>query len=220
MAKADEAIKKDVMDQLFWDDRVDASNLKIDVAGGVVTLSGKVPNYNALRSAIEDTDSIREVQSVVNKVSVEYPETHELPSDHDLQDNLQRMLMLISSIDSTNVRVSVDRNVATIDGTVDSYWKKLKVAELALDVTGIKSVINRLSVVPTKDYLDKEIAEDIVKAFDRNIFIDVNEVDVEVGDGIVTLSGKVQDRAAMNTALNIVKHTSGVVDVVNNLATS
>ncbi|TFF85228.1 BON domain-containing protein, partial [Candidatus Heimdallarchaeota archaeon] len=39
----DEEIKKKLTDQLYWDTRVDASDIDIDVNGSSVTLSGKVP---------------------------------------------------------------------------------------------------------------------------------------------------------------------------------
>ena len=217
MTKTDEAIKKDTVDQLFWDDRVDASNIKVDVTDGVVTLSGHVPNYNVLRSALEDTYSLREVRSIVNNLVVEYPCTQALPTDYNLQTNIEGILLLNSGIDSSNISVSVKDRIATLDGSVDSYWKKLKVAELVLDVTGILGVVNRLSVVPSKDFLDKAIAEDIIKALDRNVFIDVNDIDVVVEDGIVAISGTVQDWPAYYAALNTAKHTSGVLDVKDNL---
>lgn len=217
MQKTDEIIKKDVVDQLFWDDRVDASNIKVDVSKGAVTLSGNVPNHNALRSALEDTFALREVRSIVNNLIVEYPGSQSLPTDYNLRTNIEGILLLNSSIDSSEIDVNVQDRVATLEGSVDSYWKKLKAEELTFDVTGIMGVNNLLSVVPSQDVLDKTIAEDIIKAFNRNVFIDVNDVDVQVEDGMVTLFGTVQDWSAQQAALNIAKYTSGVRDVKNDL---
>lgn len=218
MVKTDETIKKDTVEQLYWDDRVNASDVKVDVNDCVVTLSGKVPNYNAMRSALESTYALREVDSVINNLAVEYADAKSLPTDYSLQTNIEGILLLSSSIDSSNLSVSVQSGIATIDGSVDAYWKKQKVDELVMDVTGIIGVVNRISVVPSKDFLDKAIAEDIVQALDRNALINVNEIDVIVEDGVVTLSGTVQDWPALQAALNTAKYTSGVVDVMDVLA--
>jgi len=54
MAKTDELIKKDVIEQLVRDDRIDASNIHIEVSNGTVTLRGEVPTYFSKTSAFED----------------------------------------------------------------------------------------------------------------------------------------------------------------------
>ena len=215
--KTDEAIKREIIEQLFWDDRVNASHIKVDISDGNVTLTGNVPNYNSLRAALEDTYSLREVVSVINNLAVEYPGTQSLPTDLKLKTNIEGILLMNSSIDPSGITVTVHDGVATVDGSVDSYWKKLKISELALDVTGIKDVVYRVSVVPTNDFFDKAIAQDIINALERNVFIDVNNVDVKVNDGVVTLSGTVQDWRSVYAVLNIVNHTSGVLDVKNQL---
>lgn len=51
----DEKIKKNVTDQLYWDHRVDASDVQIEVDEGVVTLSGNVPSFTAKDAAYDDT---------------------------------------------------------------------------------------------------------------------------------------------------------------------
>jgi len=55
MPRIDENIKRDVVDQLYWDSRVNAADIKVTVFDGVVTLSGFVNTSNARYSAASDT---------------------------------------------------------------------------------------------------------------------------------------------------------------------
>jgi len=48
----DEKIKKQVVDQLYWDARVDASDVKVEVSDRNVILTGTVPSYG-VRQAVE-----------------------------------------------------------------------------------------------------------------------------------------------------------------------
>jgi osmotically-inducible protein OsmY len=53
MARSDELIKKNIVDQMTRDDRVDASGISTEVSNGIVTLSGEVPTYYAKSAAHE-----------------------------------------------------------------------------------------------------------------------------------------------------------------------
>jgi hyperosmotically inducible protein len=54
MARTEEQIKRDVVDQLYWDNRVDASDVTVEVSNGTVTLRGTVPTYFASTAALND----------------------------------------------------------------------------------------------------------------------------------------------------------------------
>jgi osmotically-inducible protein OsmY len=53
MEHTDENIKKDVVDDLYWDNRIDASEINVTVDNGLVTLSGQVATYGE-RSVARD----------------------------------------------------------------------------------------------------------------------------------------------------------------------
>jgi hypothetical protein len=71
--RIDEQIKKDIVDQLDWDDRVDASSIQVDVSQGAVTHTGMVPNYEARTAAQEDTCAMKGVAAMRNLITVSYP---------------------------------------------------------------------------------------------------------------------------------------------------
>jgi len=49
--RTDSDIQRDALDELTWDAAVDARNLGVSVAGGVVTITGQVSAYAEKREA-------------------------------------------------------------------------------------------------------------------------------------------------------------------------
>ncbi len=76
---------------------------------------------------------------------------------------------------------------------------------------------NEMGVVPTEQPIDEAIARDIEAALGRNINVNVEDVTVEVENGVVTLTGTVPTWAAWRAAYNTAIYTSGVVDIVDQL---
>lgn len=79
------------------------------------------------------------------------------------------------------------------------------------------SVRIQIIYVPTDDYVDKAIAQDIVDSLERRFTVDAENVNVTVKNGIVTLTGTVGDYTAYASAENAAELTAGVIDVDNKL---
>jgi osmotically-inducible protein OsmY len=211
-----EKIKKEVVDQLYWDTRVDASDIEVQVDGGEVTLTGEVSSYSDKQAATTTTWAINGVTVVDNQLSVEYPSTIELPADNEVKSNIQSVLLWNTEVDSSEIDVEVADHIATLEGTVDTYWEKIRAAELA-DVTGVFDVVNKLAVVPTEDFVDEDVATDVTDALERNLHVNVDNVTVKVKDGKVTLTGKVSSWTAYRSAEDSAFYTLGVKNVDNRL---
>lgn len=211
-------ITNDIKDQLVWDDRVISTDIQVEVSGdGKVTLKGSVPSFSARRAAEADAWSVLGVTSVDNQLSIEYPTTVSLLSDEEIQSNIENVLLWNASIDSTEIEVSVTAGIATLKGTVDSFWAKLKAEDLASDVVGVLSVVNNLAVVLTESYVDKDIAQDIVDSLERKASVNASDVNVIVENGKVTLSGAVPTFTAWSAAYDASRYTAGVIDVEDQL---
>lgn len=215
--RASEDIKKDVIDQLYWDDRIDASNVKAEVTNGAVTLTGSVPTYAARQAAQEDAWLIPGVSSVDNLLEVAYPTEFERPTDAELQANLSTAMSWEPHLPGSDIEVSVQGGWVTLNGSVDAYWKKLRAEEIATTLTGVLGVTNELAVVPSDAYEDRLIADNIVAALDRNVHVDAESVDVRVNNGVVTLSGSVSSLPAFRAAQETAEYTAGVIAVNNEL---
>ncbi|MHB9155245.1 MAG: BON domain-containing protein, partial [Endomicrobiales bacterium] len=187
--RSGEEIKRDVKDRLFWDSRVECSDIRVEVKeDGTVTLSGTVPTYCAWQYAAVDALSTPGVRTVDNRLAVRPAGISKLPSDAELESNVKNLLLWSSSIDSEKIRVSVNAGVVRLEGDVEAYWLKERAGILASDVLGVSSVDNRIAVVPTLRYKDEAIAKNILSTLDRTTGIDVGLLNVLVENGEVTIS--------------------------------
>jgi len=220
MKRSDEVIKKDVVDELYWDNRIDASNINVKVDNGIVKLSGEAPTYNSLTLARSLPWRIGGINDVKENIRVNYVLPAPLPSNEDVGIWIENTLAWDPVIDETRITVSVDNGIVTMEGTVDAYWKKSFVEDKISGIRGILDIENKLAVVPTERIDDEVIAQDIVAAFDRDVQVDPETITVDVKDGIATLSGVVPYPASRRAAERDASLTGGVIDVINELEVS
>ncbi|MGA1874164.1 MAG: BON domain-containing protein [bacterium] len=218
MAHLDEDIKRDVINQLRWDNRVDESNIRVDVKNGIVNLEGTVSSYAEQKAVDNDMWARPGIISYNNKLTVQYPTSVRIPTDDEIKHNVREVISWNPNLDLTRMNISVKNGLVTIEGSIDSLWKKYAVEDLVSDVGGIAGITNKLVVVPTQDIVDKKIAQSIVSTLDRNATVDVDSVNVTVDHGTVTLSGTVPNWAAFRAAREAVLYTAGAVDIKNNLS--
>jgi osmotically-inducible protein OsmY len=211
-----EDIRADVSSQLFWDNRIDESNVNVDVTEGRVILTGTVPTYSDRWQAEDDAYSIAGVRYVDNRLRVS-PTTFPVPGDTEVASNIRNVLEWNPTIDSSRIDVSVSDGIVTLSGAVDSYWQKSRAGYLVANVGGVVDVSNLLRVEPVGTESDEDIRRDVLTTLARNTFIEADRINVHVSDGTVTLTGTVDDYFAWRTAEDVAKFTSGVVDVHNDL---
>ncbi|MFW6180245.1 MAG: BON domain-containing protein [Spirochaetota bacterium] len=215
MARTDEQIKKDVVDQLYWDNQTDASGVQVMVNRGNVTLSGVVPTYAARKAAVNDAWMVPGVRSVLDQLLVRY--TVEVPPDDQVERQVTGALIENPDIPSEDIRVTVNAGLVTMEGTVDVYWKKLLAEDLPATIPGVLNIRNTIAVVPTQAPGDEEIARQVVRTLDRSEPGLVEAVTVQVTGGVVTLTGMVPDRVTRLSAEEKAAHIAGVVEVENQL---
>ena len=155
----DEQIKKRVSDELFWDSRIDDSKINVDVQNGVAILKGEVPSCSQMFDAENDAWNIPGVIEVNNELMVVLSET---PIDDEILNTIENLLAWIPYIDSSKINISVDGGLVTLEGSVDTYWKKIRIEDIIFDIKGVNRISNKLSIVPTKDFIDEQIANNII----------------------------------------------------------
>jgi len=217
MTRTREEIKKDIVDQLYWDDRVDAAEVAVEVEEGNVVLRGSVPTLIARHFAAANALSVSGVHSLDNQLKVRYPASATAPSDEQIRSNVMNLLEWTSDVDAERLRAHVDHGIVTLEGTVDALWKKLHAEEVISELTGVTAVDNKLTVVPTKDTTDEIIAESLASALKRNPMINAHAIEIRVANSVVTLTGAVPNWAAREVVYNSALHTLGVIGVDDQL---
>jgi osmotically-inducible protein OsmY len=216
-ASSDENIKRLVVDELYWDSRVDASKVTVEVTDGIVTLAGHVPTVADRYSAEADARLIRNVVTVENDIQVDQPE---IVPDRELQDTVTRTLDWTPDVDTAGLEVSAKEGTVTLRGTVPSYWEKLRAHLLAARVPGVVHVIDEIAVTPAETYEDHLIANALERVLDRSLYDDVNAVQVTVKRGVVTLQGQVPDASVRRTIQESAERILGVTEIHNELKVS
>lgn len=217
MLRTSEQIKKSVVEQLVWDSRVDASNISVEVSDGRVTLTGTVPSFMARQSAANDSWIIQGVNFVDNQLQVDPMSDKPKPLDNEIKEKIKNILLWESNILSPNVAVSVEDGEVTLEGSVDSFWKKIRTEELVSGVAGVCNMVNKLTVVPTENFVDKSIASDLMAAFERHSKIPEQAINARINNGHVILSGSVPDWYTFHAVFQTAMFTAGVKNVDNHL---
>ena len=219
MVQSDELLKKAVVEQLTWDDRVDASKVSVEVENGTVILMGEVPSHFTRTAAQNDALKIVGVRRVVNEILIRPPLEPSL-TDMEIENDIKEKLFNNPEIHLRDIEVVVSAGTVTLRGTVSAYWKKMHADDLVSDQPGVVFIENLLAVVPTKDYYDQEIAKEIISALDRTVDVDPDEITVKVERGKVLMSGTVPNRAARQLAYEAAWFTPGVINVEDHLSVS
>ncbi len=210
-------LEKIVRDRLTWDDRIDETQIEVSINDGIATLKGCVSTYPEKFLTEIETKMLPEIKSVINDIEVKFSNFDGVPSDQDVKEAMFCLLDANSEIDSNDVKISINNGNLVLKGTVNSYWKRDKIQKIASQISGVISVTNKISIVPEEKFSDEEISNSILVSIQNSVHVDVNNVDVKVEDGIVTLSGIVSSMSEHDATENIVKLTKGVIDINNDL---
>ncbi len=214
VTRSDLDVKQDVVNALSSDIRVDATNVDVDVVGGVVYLRGSVPSYYEKRTATTIANRIKGVTDVVNelRVSPVAPRT-----DAEITADVRAALRRDVWVDESKIGVSTANGVVYLSGTVDSYTERSYAESDAWSVAGVVDVINNIVIRPVPTRTDQEIADDVRASLVRNIRIDPSRITVDVTNGVVHLHGSVATAEQKWLVDEVAWWTAGVRDVVNEL---
>lgn len=138
-------------------------------------------------------------------------------ADQDIADAIENEFLFDRAIDLNQIDVNVVEGVAELTGTVRHVLAKDRATEIAERVKGVRSVSNRLEVVPSPTRSDSEVRSDVVQALLRDPATDAYEIGVAVAGGIVTLTGNVESWSEKHLADTVAKGVKGVVDTRNEI---
>jgi hyperosmotically inducible protein len=121
MGRSDEEIRRDVLDELSWDSRVDASGLTVSVSAGKVTLTGSVRSHPAREAAALDSWAIPGVRGVENHLVVH--RRMPAPESAVVVSRVQKVLDWDSEVDGSRIEVTGEGGLVTLKGTVSALWQ-------------------------------------------------------------------------------------------------
>jgi len=194
----DRAINASVENRLLIDSAVPSNYIDITTKDGVVTLSGTAPSLLAKDRATAISQSIRGVRAVVNNISVKAA----LRTDDEIQGDTESALLNDPATDLYEVEVVAKDGEITLTGKVNSWQEKQLSGVVVRGVKGVKDVKNELTVETTTERPDMEIAAEVKKSLERDVWVSDVLISTEVHNGIVVITGSVSSVAEKNRAIS------------------
>ena len=216
---SDEEIKNVIVDHLNWNTKVDDSRILVSVDNdGLVTLTGKVNSHAEKQEAFEAARHVSGVRSVINRLIVLHPAGKKEISDEEIEKALRHAFRWDPHIDEDSIEIQIKKGVVTLRGCVTHYSQRFKAETIASQMSGIKEIVNELSITCTEPVEDEHISL-AIKDEIRNTDPDaVKNIEILVNNGFVEISGSVHSYPAEKRVFDVVAHTKGVTGIKNNLS--
>jgi osmotically-inducible protein OsmY len=143
-----------------------------------------------------------------------------MKNNETLQKEVQDAIKWEPLLHAAEIGVTVENGVVTLTGTVDSYAKKLEAEDAAKSVTGVKAVVEKITIEfgSMAIHNDAEIANEVVDAFKWSWNVPGDALTVKVEHGWVTLGGVVQWNYQKEAAKSAIKNLAGVKGVTNEIS--
>jgi len=138
-------------------------------------------------------------------------------TDQAIADALEDRYLLDRTLDVNRIDIRVREGIAELQGQVSNLLAKERAGRIAGRVRGVRSVINRIQVVPPEKTTDEHIRREVEQALRTDPAADAEEIAVSVQDNRVTLSGQLESWAELELAVQVAQSVRGVIAVDNAL---
>jgi osmotically-inducible protein OsmY len=141
----------------------------------------------------------------------------ETRTDAQIQADVLAALKWEPRVLPNEIGVTVKDGVVTLIGWVDSYVKRWAAEDAVHRVRGVKAVANEIEVrvSPSDERNDTDIAKAAVRALEWDAFVPIENIDVTVSKGWITLRGEVEWNYQKQDAERVVRRLNGVKGVSN-----
>lgn len=222
--RRDEEIARDVRRRLEQSSFIRSKAVTVQVANGVVTLTGSLPSWAQSRQAQRVASEVRGVRLVRNKLTLGGRPNTTAPArtDEHIKADVEAELDRDAYLAMLPIEVSVKAGAVRLEGEVPNLFHKDLAGEEARLIANVRTVDNRLVVgsqrmletrpePPTDGELQRSVLEEL-RADPR---IGGGPIEVSTLDREVTLRGSVASMFERQTAQRIARRVVGVTRVEN-----
>ena len=216
--KADNEIRKNVLDEIQWDAQLTkiAPQIGVTVNNEVVTLSGNVEYYSQKLAVEKAAKRVKDVKVVAMDIIVEAPDSAGEITDTQIADAIRNALRWHWAVNEDLINIKVEDGWVYLEGEVNWEFERKAAQKSIENLKGVKGVINCVRI-KAREIEPNEIKKKIKAAFHRHATVDSAEIHVRLSNGVVELSGKVRSWTERKDAEDIVWSTPGVTEVSNKL---
>ena len=145
--KTDVDIRQNVEEELASEAGLDASRIAVSVREGIVTLIGHVPTFGEKVVAERAAARVVGVRAVADEIGVLLHRDHER-NDDDIAASCVRALEANCEVPEDSTRVVVSNGHVTLEGEVDSPYRKHAAERAVRYVRGVRGLVNNIAVRP------------------------------------------------------------------------
>ncbi|GJL68231.1 MAG: hypothetical protein NPIRA06_08660 [Nitrospirales bacterium] len=218
----DQDIEDHVKSALLENPATELYDMNVRVTDGRVTLTGIVQSWQEKQLAFQVAKGVEGIKDIQDKLRVR---TVENRSDKAVKQEILQRLHHDVWINPSSVMITVRDGQVTVSGIVESVDEKSRIISLSW-VHGITSVNGEHLKVEWSDRepmrrsgfhiaSDETIQDAIYDALSYDPRITTADITIDVTEGLVTLTGIVENLQAKTTAEENTWNTTGVYNVVN-----
>ncbi len=142
-----------------------------------------------------------------------------MKDDYQIKQDVLDELDWDPEIEASRVGVEVTDGAVTLVGAVETYRQKQAAREAAKRVAGVRALVDRLEIeLPIQHRLsDEGLAERVAHVLNWNVSAEAKNIQAEVQNGVVTLSGELEYHFQRKNILDQIEHVAGVVNVIDQM---
>lgn len=210
-------IKHTILNDLQENGLIGISEIEVRVRKEVVYVEGCVPNLTQKRLVETIIIQVEGIRDVVNMLRIA---PMAVVDDESLLKLIQGALEGNAQINEATLSVEVSNGCACLRGIVGTAAEKCMAELEAWATRGVRAITNDIRVLSERPMGDAEVVNDVLQGFCDCLGIDLSTVDVAFSDGVVRLTGTVQNSHVKAAAADLAHWTPSVIAVVNDLEVS
>ena len=211
---SDSGLKQDILDELEFEPRIDASKIGVAVQDGIVTLTGHVGSFAEKIAAERAVMRIKGVRGVAEDIEVRSALADGVHDD-EIARRASDMLRWSTLVPDGRIIVEVERGRVTLTGKLDWAYQKRGALDVVEGIRGVTGVVDRIEICPR--VAPKDVKGAIDGALRRNAELTGHSVHVGVQGNKVTLDGRVRTWRDRHVAEQAAWSVAGVNEVSNKL---
>jgi osmotically-inducible protein OsmY len=211
--KTDPGLKAAVQAELSFDPSVGAAGIVVSVHDGEVVLSGNVATFREKGAAERVAGKVRGVRTLAEEIVVQVAPAHRR-EDIAIAAAIRARLDWDPAMAEQGLHIHVEDGKVVLSGAVDNIWLKQAAAEHVACTMGVMSLDNAITL--REGPVNAMIRNAIRQALNRSTLHEEN-IEIHVQEGVVHLTGTVQDWPHREQASAIAWSAVGTREVVNKL---
>jgi osmotically-inducible protein OsmY len=211
---SDKQLKDNVLQELEFDNAVDATNIGVTVEDGAVTLIGTINDYSQRFAAVNAVKRMIGVKALADNIDIVLSPKHRR-DDSEIAKHIAHILANNVNIPEEGVKAIVHHGLVTLNGAVEYEKQRRTIKNQIAHVAGVNAINNRITIEPVVE--PKDVKEQIVAALKRNVELECSHITVEVDGDKVILTGRVKAFYERELAQLAAWRASGVKHVVDKI---